>query len=168
MWAFCPTTLGKPTSCWWHSCGFSLHSKKLVESSITFIYAPAIGPTSLPKLSLGKIEAGPPRWFSAYLDKLWEYSGYVELINPTLPTTGKEGTEWHEVAIVHQEGTNATQNYLVRAEGWKPIGPAHKLQMNHTHVELKADVEVSDIEFELMWMMSDSTLIQLKIRRRSW
>jgi hypothetical protein len=93
----------------------------------------------------GKIESGPPRWFSAYLDKLWEYSGYSEYINPTLSATGKEATEWHEVAIVHESGTNATQNYLVRAEGWKPLGPPHKLQMNHTHVELKVDVEVPDI-----------------------
>jgi len=93
----------------------------------------------------GKIETGPPRWFSAYLDKLWEYSGYSEYINPTLSATGKEGTEWHEVVIVHENETNATQNYLVRAGGWKPIGPPHKLQMNHTHVELKVDVEVSDI-----------------------
>jgi hypothetical protein len=93
----------------------------------------------------GKIDAGPPRWFSAYLDKLWEYSGYAELISPTLPATGKEGSEWHEVVIAHRQETNETQNYLVRADGWKPIGPPHKLQMNHSHVELKVDVEVPDI-----------------------
>ena len=52
----------------------------------------------------GKIDVGPPRWFSAYLDKLWEYSGYAELINPTLPATGKEASEWHEVVIAHRRG----------------------------------------------------------------
>ena len=93
----------------------------------------------------GKIDVGPPRWFSAYVDKLWEYSGYAELINPTLSATGKEGSEWHEVVIAHRQETNETQNYLVRADGWKPIGPPHKLQMNHSHVELKVDVEVPDI-----------------------
>jgi len=102
-------------------------------------------PDFFTEIIFGKIEAGPPRWFSAYLDKLWEYSGYAELINPTLPATGKEGSEWHEVAITHRQGTNETQNYLVRADGWKPIGPPHKLQMNHSHVELKVDVEVPDI-----------------------
>jgi hypothetical protein len=93
----------------------------------------------------GKIDAGPPRWFSAYLDKLWEYSGYSDYVNPTLPATGKESTEWHEVVIAHQQATNTTQNYLVRRDGWKPLGPPHKLDMNHSHVELKVDVEVSDI-----------------------
>src|SRR5262245_51204085 len=59
----------------------------------------------------GKIEGGPPRWFSAYLDKLWEYSGYADYIDPTLPATGKEAAEWHQVVIAHQKETNATQNY---------------------------------------------------------
>ena len=68
----------------------------------------------------GKIRAGSPRWFCGYLDKLWEYSGYSEYINPTLSATGEEGTDWHEVVIVHEEETDATQNYLFGLKDGNP------------------------------------------------
>ena len=97
----------------------------------------------------GKIQAGSPRWFCGYLDKLWEYSGYTEYLNPTQPATGEEATDWHEVLILHEEETDATQDYLIRAEGWKPVGPPHKLHMNHAHVELKVDVEVPDVPVQM-------------------
>jgi len=32
----------------------------------------------------GNILSGPPRWFCAYVDKLWEYSGYSEYLEPSL------------------------------------------------------------------------------------
>jgi hypothetical protein len=97
----------------------------------------------------GRIQAGPPRWFCGYLDRLWDYSGYSEYLTPTLPATGKEATDWQDVLIVHEEGSNATQNYLIRPEGWKPLGPPHKLHMNHGHVELKVNVEFPDVRVEM-------------------
>ena len=144
MWVFFQTIFERPTSCWWQACGFSLIRETWPNPASRSSMHRRL-PDFFTETVFGKIDVGPPRWFSAFLDKLWKSSGYAELINPTLPATGKEGSEWHEVAITHQQGTNETQNYLVRADGWKPIGPPHKLQMNHSHVELKVDVEVPDI-----------------------
>jgi len=93
----------------------------------------------------GKIQSGPPRWFCGYLDKLWEYSGYSEYLEPSMPATGREATDWHQVLILHDGETHETRNYLILNGERKPIGPPHKLRMNHTHVELKVDTNVSGI-----------------------
>jgi hypothetical protein len=106
-------------------------------------------PDFFTEINFGKIERGPPRWLSGYLDKIWEYSGYDKYIDPTVPATGKEATDWHQVLIVHDGTTHATQNYLIQAGAWKPVGPPHQIKMNHSHVELKVDVAVPDVRVEM-------------------
>src|SRR5438128_12613116 len=54
-----------------------------------------------------------PRWYTAYLAKVWEYSGYREYLDPIRPATGSEGTQWHTVVLTHDGTTSKTQNYLV-------------------------------------------------------
>jgi hypothetical protein len=45
--------------------------------------------------------------------------------------------------------THETGNYLILNGERKPIGPPHKLRMNHTHVELKVDTNISGIPVEM-------------------
>src|SRR5262249_30795927 len=106
-------------------------------------------PDFFTEIDFGKVDAGPPRWHSAYLDRIWEYSGYGKYVNPTLPATGKESTDWHQIVIVHDGTTHAAQNYLIQAGTWNPVGPPHKIKMNHSHVELKVDVAVSGVRVEV-------------------
>jgi hypothetical protein len=106
-------------------------------------------PDFFTEIVFGKIQGGLPRWFCAYVDRLWEYSGYSEYLEPSLPATGREATEWHQVMILHDGETHETSNYLVLNGERKPIGPPHKLRMNHTHVELKVDTNVSGIEVDM-------------------
>jgi hypothetical protein len=102
-------------------------------------------PDFFTEINFGKIDTGPPRWLSGYLDKIWEYSGYGQYLSPTLPATGNEATDWHQVLIVHDGTTHATQNYLIKDGIWKPVGPPHQIKMNHSHIELKVDVAVPDV-----------------------
>jgi hypothetical protein len=106
-------------------------------------------PDFFTEIDFGKLDTGPPRWHNAYVNKIWEYSGYRKYVNPTLPATGKEATDWNQVVIVHDGTTHAAQNYLVQAGAWKPVGPTHKIKMNHSHVELKVDVGVPDVRVEV-------------------
>ena len=105
-------------------------------------------PDFFTEIGFGKIDMGPPRWMSGFLDKIWVYSGYDHYIDPTLPATGKEATDWHQVLIVHDGTTGASQDYLIQAGAWTPVGPPHKLKMNHSHVELKVDVSVPNVGVE--------------------
>jgi hypothetical protein len=59
--------------------------------------------------------------------------------------TGKEASEWHQVLIVHDGTTGASQGYLVEGGAWRPVGPAHRIAMNHSHLELKVDVSVPGV-----------------------
>jgi hypothetical protein len=99
-------------------------------------------PDFFTEIIFGRISNGPPQWFSAYVGKLWEYSGFTEYLQPARPATGDESTNWHTVALVHDGITGETQDYLVRDRDWAPVGPEHNLHFNHTHVELKVDVSV--------------------------
>jgi hypothetical protein len=51
--------------------------------------------------------------------------------------------------IVHDGTTHAAQNYLIQTGVQKPVGPAHTIKMNHSHVELKVDVGVPDVRVEV-------------------
>ena len=106
-------------------------------------------PDFFTEIDFGKLDTGPPRWHSAYVDRIWEYSGYKKYVDPTLPATAKEATDWHQVVIVHDGTTHAAQNYLIQTGVWKPVGPAHTIKMNHSHVELKVDVGVPDVRVEV-------------------
>jgi hypothetical protein len=66
-----------------------------------------------------------------------------------MPATGREATDWHQVLILHDGETHETRNYLILNGERKPIGPPHKLRMNHTHVELKVDTNGSGIPVQM-------------------
>jgi hypothetical protein len=51
--------------------------------------------------------------------------------------------------MVHDGTTRVSQNYLVRAGAWQPVGPPHRIKMNHSHVELKVDVAVPGVRVEV-------------------
>ena len=97
-------------------------------------------PDFFTEIIFGKISTGPPRWYAAYLDRIWVYSGFNDYLEPTLPATGTEDTDWQTVLIEHDGITGRTQNYLILGKEWKPVGPSHILKFNHSHVELKVDV----------------------------
>ena len=97
-------------------------------------------PDFFTEIIFGRISTGPPRWFAAYVDKIWEHSGYTQYLEPTHAATNAEAQEWHTVVLKHDGLTGETQNYLILDHEWIPIGPPHTLRFNHTHVELKVDV----------------------------
>lgn len=101
-------------------------------------------PDFFTEVVFGKISSGPPRWFTAYLDRIWVYSGFDEYLEPTLPANGNEASLGHTVVIEHDGATHKTQNYLVVNEEWKPVGPSHRLNFNHSHIELKVDVNAAE------------------------
>jgi len=80
---------------------------------------------------------------------VWEYSGHGEYLQPTHPPTGSEATQWHTVVLTHDEATSKTRNYLVVDGKWDPIGPSHSVRFNHTHIELKVDVNVPDLPIQM-------------------
>jgi hypothetical protein len=103
-------------------------------------------PDFFTEIIFGKIAAiESPRWHTAYLAKVWEYSGHGTYLEPTRPATGFEATKWHTVVLTHDGTTSKTQNYLVVNEQWVPIGPSDSLRFNHTHIELKVDVNISNV-----------------------
>jgi hypothetical protein len=107
-------------------------------------------PDFFTEIIFGKIAgAEPPRWHTAYLAKVWEYSGYREYLEPIHPGTESEATQWNTVVLIHDGPTSKTQNYLVVDGKWIPIGPSHKVRFNHTHIELKVDVNVPDIPIRM-------------------
>ncbi len=107
-------------------------------------------PDFFTEIIFGKISAvEPPRWHSAYVAKVWEYSGYGEYLDPTRPATGTEATQWHTVVLTHDGTTSKTRNFLVVDGKWVPIGPSHSVRFNHTHIELKVDVNVPDVPVQM-------------------
>jgi hypothetical protein len=107
-------------------------------------------PDFFTEIIFGKIAAvEPPRWHAAYLAKVWEYSGYAEYLDPTRPGTGSETTNWHTVVLTHDGTTSKAQNYLVVEGKWLPIGPSHSVRFNHTHIELKVDVNVPNVPVQM-------------------
>ena len=55
-------------------------------------------PDFFTEIIFGKIIADePPRWHTAFLGKVWEYSGFREYLDPIRPATGSESAQWHTV-----------------------------------------------------------------------
>jgi hypothetical protein len=103
-------------------------------------------PDFFTEIIFGKIAAvEPPRWHTAYLAKVWEYSGHGKYLEPTRPATGSEASQWHTVVLVHDGQTSKAQNYLLVNEEWVPIGTSHTVRFNHSHIELKVDVNIPDV-----------------------
>jgi len=107
-------------------------------------------PDFFTEIIFGKIAAvESPRWHTAYLAKVWEYSGHGAYLEPTRPATGSEASQWHTVVLTHDGPASKTQNYLVVNEQWVPIGPSHSVRFNHTHIELKVDVNIPDLPIQM-------------------
>jgi len=107
-------------------------------------------PDFFSEIIFGKIAGNdPPCWHTAYLAKIWEYSGHGEYLQPILPPTGTEATQWHTVVLVHDGATLKSQNYLVVNGQWVPIGPAPLIRYNHTLIELKVDVSTSNLPIRM-------------------
>ena len=107
-------------------------------------------PDFFTEIIFGKIAAvESPRWHTAYLAKVWEYSGHGEYLEPTRPATGSEASQWHTVVLTHDGPTSKTQNYLVVNEQWVPVGPSHSVRFNHTHIELKVDVNIPNVPVQM-------------------
>jgi hypothetical protein len=64
---------------------------------------------------------------------------------PVHPATETETGKWHTVVLAHDGATSKTQNYLVADGKWIAIGPSHTVRFNHTHIELKVDVNVANV-----------------------
>ena len=102
-------------------------------------------PDFFTEIIFGRISSDDaPRWHTAYLDRVWDYSGHGAYLEPTRPPTGAEAAQWHTVVLTHDESSK-TQNYLVADGKWVPIGPSHTVRFNHTHIELKVDVNVPGV-----------------------
>jgi hypothetical protein len=71
------------------------------------------------EIVFGRITSGPPRWFAAYLDRIWVYSGFKESFEPTLPAAGTEGTEWHTVVRfrIQEESSGLPLGEAITDEG---------------------------------------------------
>src|SRR5207244_1973560 len=65
--------------------------------------------------------------------------------DPIRAATGSEAAQWHTVVVTHDGVTSKTENYLIVDGKWIPIGPPHTVRFNHTHIELKVDVNVPDV-----------------------
>jgi hypothetical protein len=102
-------------------------------------------PDFFTEIIFGKLGADEsPRWHTAYLGTVWEYSGYRDYLEPTHPATD-EAARWSTVVLIHDGITSKTRNYLVADERWIPLGPSHSVRFNHTHIELKVDVNIPDV-----------------------
>lgn len=107
-------------------------------------------PDFFTEIIFGKIApVEPPRWHTAYLARVWEYAGHRAYLEPTHPATGVEGAQWHTVVLAHDGPTSKTQNYLVANEQWVPVGPPHAVRFNHSHIELKVDVNIPDLPVQM-------------------
>jgi len=107
-------------------------------------------PDFFTEIIFGKIVGNDsPRWYTAYVAKIWDYAGYSEYLESILPATGFEATRWHTVVLIHDGTTSTSQNYLVREGKWIPVGPAHNVRFNHTHIELKVDVNVASVPIQM-------------------
>jgi hypothetical protein len=107
-------------------------------------------PDFFTEIIFGKLaNVDSPRWHTAYLAKVWEYSGYREYLEPTRLSTGSEANQWQTVVLTHDGTTSKTENYLVLAGQWTPIGPPHSVRFNHTHIELKVDVNVTNVPIRM-------------------
>jgi len=103
-------------------------------------------PDFFTEIAFGKIRNGPPVWSSAYVNSVFDSQGRAEYIQPVVPETGREASEWHEVLIDHDGVTGETRNYVVVDASRRPVGPVVRIPFHHTHVELKIDVNAAEAQ----------------------
>lgn len=100
-------------------------------------------PDFFTEVAFGKIKNGPPVWSMGYINRVFDFQGHAEYIQPIVASTGREASEWHEVVIDHDGVTGETRDYVVIDSQRRPVGPVVRIPFHHTHVELKVDVNVA-------------------------
>jgi len=103
-------------------------------------------PDFFSEVVFGKIRSGPPVWSSGYINRVFDFQGHSEYLQPVVPATGREASEWHEVVIDHDGVTGETRDYVVIDGARRPVGPVVRIPFHHTHVELKVDVNVAETQ----------------------
>jgi hypothetical protein len=103
-------------------------------------------PDFFTEVVFGKIRSGPPVWSSGYINRVFDFEGYSEYLQPVVPAAGREASEWHEVVIDHDGVTGETRDYVVIDGFRRPVGPVVRIRFHHTHVELKADVNAAEVQ----------------------
>ena len=103
-------------------------------------------PDFFTEVVFGKIRSGPPIWSSGYINRVFDFQGHAEYLQPIVPATGREASEWHEVLIDHDGVTGETRDYVVIDGSRQPVGPVVRIPFHHTHVELKVDVNVAETQ----------------------
>jgi len=100
-------------------------------------------PDFFTEVVFGKISSGPPVWSSGYINRVFDFQGHSEYLQPLVSATGREASEWHEVVIDHDGETGETRDYVVIDGSRRPVGPVVRIPFHHTHVELKVDVNAA-------------------------
>lgn len=103
-------------------------------------------PDFFSEVVFGKIRSGPPVWSSGFVNRVFDFQGHSEYIQPVAQATGREASEWHEVLIDHDGVTGDTRDYVVIDGSRRPLGPVVRIPFHHTHVELKVDVNAPEAQ----------------------
>ena len=106
-------------------------------------------PDFFSEVVFGKIRSGPPVWAAANVRRIWNYEGHDDYLQPVVPASGKEHSDWHEVVIDHDGETGETRNYVTIDGRLRQLGPTVRIPFNHTHVELKVDVNVAETRIRM-------------------
>lgn len=101
-------------------------------------------PDFFTEVVFGKIRRGPPVWSSGYVNRVFDFQGHTEYLQPVVPATGREGSDWHEVVIDHDGITGETHDFVVIDGARRPVGPVVRIPFHHTHLELKVDVNAAE------------------------
>jgi hypothetical protein len=106
-------------------------------------------PDFFSEVFFGRIRNGPPVWAAGNVRRIWQYDGHEDYLQPVVPASGKEQSDWHEVVIDHDGETGETRNYVSINGRLQQVGPTVRIPFNHTHVELKVDVNVSETRIRM-------------------
>ncbi len=93
-------------------------------------------PDFFTEIIFGKIAAvEPTRWHTAYLAKVWEYSGHGAYLEPTRPATGSEGSQWHTVVV--WDGTTPIVQSKIPRKAVSGLYPGDVWALDLRHRQLK-------------------------------
>ena len=106
-------------------------------------------PDYFSEVVFGRIRSGPLVWSAGNVRRIWQYDGHDDYIQPVVPASGKEHSDWHEVIIDHDGETGETKNYVNIDGRSRQVGPTVRIPFNHTHIELKVDVNIAETQIRM-------------------
>jgi hypothetical protein len=106
-------------------------------------------PDFFSEVVFGRIRDGPPVWAAGNVHRVFQYDGHDEYLQPIVAASGKEHSDWHQVVIDHDGDTGETTNYVTIDGQLRQVGPTVRIPFNHTHVELKVDVNIPDARIRM-------------------